>query len=91
MRLSLSCFAVKVQALRVVNFVKQMMQTAFFVVGNGESRAECGVSVFIFGLFVLECGGCRGRKGIRRRGRGGTFLFFGCWLGQNSVGLVLGG
>lgn len=23
--------------------------------------------------------------------KGGTFLFFGCWLGQNSVGLGLGG
>ena len=32
MRLSLSCFVVKVQALRCVNFVKQMMQIAFFVV-----------------------------------------------------------
>ena len=91
MRLSLSCFAVKVQALQCVNFVKQMMQTAFSWFESGEIRYECGVSVFIFGLFVLECGGCRGRKGIRRRGRGGTFLFFGCWLGQNSVGLGLGG
>lgn len=63
----------------------------FSVVGNGESRAECGVSVFIFGLCVLECGGCRGRNGIRRRGRGGTFLFFGCWKGRESVGLGLGG
>ena len=61
------------------------------MVGNGESSAECGVSIFIFGLFVLECGGCRGLKGIRRRGRGGTFLFFGCWKGRESVGLVLGG
>lgn len=49
------------------------------------------VSVFIFGLCVLECGGCRGRNGIRRRGRGGTFLFFGCWKGRESVGLGLGG
>ena len=52
---------------------------------------ECGISVFIFGLCVLECGGCRGLKGIRRRGRGETFLFFGCWKGRESVGLVLGG
>lgn len=49
------------------------------------------VFVFVFGLFVLECGGCRGRKGIRRRGRGGTFLFFGCWKGRESVGLGLDG
>lgn len=56
-----------------------------------ELVVECGVSVFIFGLFVLECGGCRGRNGIRRRGRGGTFLFFGCWKGRESVGLGLGG
>lgn len=28
----LSCFAVKVWGLRCVNFVKQMMQTAFFVI-----------------------------------------------------------
>ena len=47
MRLSLSCIAVKVQALRSVNFVKQMMQTAFFVVGNGEIRSECRVSVSV--------------------------------------------
>ena len=40
MRLSLSCFAVKVQALRSVNFVKQMMQTAFSVVGSGESAVQ---------------------------------------------------
>ena len=55
----------------------------------------CGVRnrvfVFVFGLCVLECGGCRGRNGIRRRGRGGTFLFFGCWKGRESVGLGLGG
>lgn len=49
------------------------------------------VFVFVFGLCVLDCGGGRGRNGIRRRGRGGTFLFFGCWLGRESVGLGLGG
>ena len=47
MRLSLSCFAVKVQVLRAVNFVKQIMQTAFFVVGNGGSSAEYWVSVSV--------------------------------------------
>ena len=50
-----------------------------------------GGFVFVFGFCVLECGGCRGRNGIRRRGMGGTFLFFGCWKGRESVGLGLGG
>ena len=56
MRLSLSCFAVKVWLLRVVNFVKQMMQIAFFVVGNGES-AVCSTDLYmVFG--VSELGLC---------------------------------
>ena len=61
MRLSLSCFAVKVQALRCVNFVKQMMQTAFSVVGNGESAVGFTDLYMVFGvselcLCVLELG-----------------------------------
>ena len=56
MRLSLSCFAVKVQALRSVNFVKQMMQIAFSVVGNGESAVGFTDLYMVFG--VSELGLC---------------------------------
>lgn len=67
------------------------VNVVFAVCECGELGVRNGVFVFVFGLFVLECGGCRGRNGIRRRGRGGTFLFFGCWKGRESVGLGLGG
>ena len=69
------------------------LEFGFRVSELGSEDLNCGfrVFVFVFGLCVLDCGGYRGRNGIRRRGRGGTFLFFGCWKGRESVGLGLGG
>ena len=53
MSVSLSCVAVKVLALRSVNFVKQMMQIAFFVVGNGESAVGFTDLYMVFGVSEL--------------------------------------
>ena len=56
MSVSLSCFAVNVWWLHVVNFVKRIKQSAFFVVGNGESAVDFTDLYMVFG--VSELGLC---------------------------------
>ncbi len=74
MRLSLSCFTVKVQALRSVNFVKQIKQIAFSVVGKW--RKCGGFYRFIYGF---RCFGIRFvRFGTRFGGFGVVFRRFEC-------------